>query len=707
MASVINIKLINYLRTSWGKQDPTEVVEEISKGKSLPIQAFLIAGGQQKNEDKEDYRTALVKAGAIDRILEFLLKSDKKFESVLPGAGDDELVQCPSTWLQVVSSACRDGFLQPPSLQKEIQFKVVNNIQGVFQDVSNFEERQLFGRRDSWIRSQLYFLALLRNLLTSQNQQMAKFLLNIPPIKIFMVRMLYMEIGGIPTKVLDEIREFETAHSMKVIGFCQSYAAFTIKIVTEKMGASMASAEQKKQIEKDKSGAKTKYYTNALLGEFAGMPVGPGQELMFGPGILKLLENSKSDGWYEGGYSSTMFLFLKLYDWGGRLSGKFGVDCVSSNLVPICREHLLKYASKKRTADNYFLENVTVSLVVLGASLVTPVDLKGRQAPIDYNVASSVYNGLIQYCCDICDACNDNRFVGPLTKFLQIVFMMAKFPLTKKAIVTKSSEIRAKIERVKERPPYLFSCLPVIEKIVDTAVQANNDDGGGEEKTSEVEPKCEFCNEKCGKDNKTRKKCPFCKCVVYCSSDCLRLNHILHQESCLLLRKYPAPAPSSEKIVQEGKELFATNLQKILLQASLKGFSILFCFVVIDMAEATPLFRTLTPEQFFQSYSVLEEDIIEQTKEKFEQNKADGSLTVSMVGFFEEGLSISFLTFPPDAAPTHTHFGPSVSEAFETDKWTAAQRQVASTTFRAPGGIKKLQSNPQLWKATIMKSMKP
>lgn len=123
------------------------------------------------------------------------------------------------------------------------------------------------------------------------------------------------------------------------------------------------------------------------------------------------------------------------------------------------------------------------------------------------------------------------------------------------------------------------------------------------------------------------------------------------------------------------------------------------------MAEATPLFRTLTPEQFFQSYPILEDDILEQTKATFERNKDDGSLTVSMIGFTVEGLSISFLTFPPDAAPMH--YGPAVSQAFETDKWTAAQRAVAQNTFQGPGGVKKLQNNPQLWRGSIMKSMKP
>ena len=293
MTTINNSQLIEYLRTSWGKQDPKDTVEEIAQGKSLPIQAFLIAGPQHRKDEQdekgEDYRSALVKAGAIDRILEFLLKSDKPFEEVLPGAGDETLVQCPSMWLQAVSCACRDGFLEPPSLQKEVQFKVVNNIQGVFQDVSNFEERKFFGRKDSWIRSLLFFLALLRNLLTSENHQMAKFLMTITPIKLFLVRMLYIEMGGVSTEVLNEIQEFEATQNMQVIGFCQSYSVFTIRTLTEKMGAK-AAAKQTKENEKNKDGKKGqfKHYTNALLGEFAGMPVGPGEELMLGPGILKL-----------------------------------------------------------------------------------------------------------------------------------------------------------------------------------------------------------------------------------------------------------------------------------------------------------------------------------------------------------------------------------------------------------------------------------
>jgi hypothetical protein len=177
---------------------------------------------------------------------------------------------------------------------------------------------------------------------------------------------------------------------------------------------------------------------------------------------------------------------------------------------------------------------------------------------------------------------------------------------------------------------------------------------------------------------------------------------MLHQKSCLLLRKYPAPS-TSKQIQQDGHALFFRFLPKIMVQASLKGYSILYCFVVIDMAEAAPMFRTLTPDQFFQSY-VVDEETIEKSKETFERNKEDGSLTVSYVGFTEEGLSVSILTFPPDSVPKQ--LGRSVMETFETDRWLQAQREVSGKSM-APEMVQKLQGNPKLWQQSVLQTMKP
>ena len=189
---------------------------------------------------------------------------------------------------------------------------------------------------------------------------------------------------------------------------------------------------------------------------------------------------------------------------------------------------------------------------------------------------------------------------------------------------------------------------------------------------------------------------------VYCSKDCSSLNWMIHQQNCILLRKSPPPRPS-DQIEREGKEIFSQQLHKILLQASLKGFSILYCIVVIDMVEATPLLRTLTTDQFETHYGV-DEDVINAAKTSLERNKADGSLTVSFVGFTEEGLSVSVHTFPPETMPVH--LAPSASEAHDTDKWNVAQQEVSSKSMKA-GGLQHLQRSPNVWKASIMKSMKP
>lgn len=655
--------LVQYTRTLWGKQDASEVIDEIGQGKFLPTQALLLGDNQQ-------FRTEVVEAGAIDKILEFLLQSNKPFDKVLPDSGD---VPCPSLWLQVISNYCTDGFLQPDSLVKDVQVRVLNNMLGVFQDMTNLEERKIFGSTDYWIKSLPFFSGLLSGLLTSQNKSLGDFLLKQESVKNFLVRVVYLDIGD--PKVVRDIEEFgqrdDRLPKPDILGSSQSHCAFAIKSLALKRGRD-------------------------ILGDFAMIKVSPQHELAMGPGIIKLLETCERDEWYQGGFSSMMNVFLQLYDWGGRLSGKFGVDCVSSNLVSICSKYLSKHAPFTR--DRFFFENVTTGIVVLGASFMTPVMKGNRQAPIDYNVAAATYNGLFEYCLDICD-CNDGRLAKPLEGFLKIISVTAAMPSTKKAIRAREKDIRARLERIKDRLPFLFSSMAIMEQILDEVCpneKANADDPA----SVDAHPSCEFCYERCNKG--TTKKCSFCKSIVYCSSDCLQLNWMLHQKSCLLLRKSPPPKVDTD-IVADGKTIFAKNVHKILLQASLKGFLIQYCFVVVDMAETTPLLRTLTAEQFTKSY-ILDDDMMRQSKETFERNKIDGSLTVALVGFAQEGLSVSILTFLPDSAPVH--LGPSVRESIDTDRWSAAQREVAGQAF-VSGGLEKIQSNPQLWKASLLKSMKP
>ncbi|KAG7345616.1 MYND finger domain containing protein [Nitzschia inconspicua] len=662
MASAVASNILEYVQTQWGKQDANEIVDEIGNGMYLPTQAILLS-------DNKDYLCKVVEAGGVDKILEFLLQSNKTFDEVLPQGGD---IPCPSIWLQVINNCGKDGFL-PPVLSRTVQFKILNNISGVFQDMANFEERKLFGSSDIWAKCLMFFTGLLSGLLTSQHKQLGDFLLKQRSLKDFLVRVVYIEMGD--AKVLADLEAFEQRDDRvpkpDIIGSSQSNCAFAIKYLSEKRG-------------KD------------VLGGFAPILISPGSDLRMATGLIKLFQSSKRDGWYRGGYSSMLIVFLQLYDWGGRLSGKFNVDCVSSELVPVVTQHLTKFATLVR--DRFFIENISTGLVVLGATFMTPTIKGRRQAPIDYNVAKAIYTGLLEYCLDLCD-CNEGRIAKALEGFLQVVSLTAKLPATKKAIRSKEEEIRAKIERVKDRLPYLFSCVTSIEKIVDTAVTRAGKEEKADEENKEA-PSCEFCYEKCSKG--TTRKCSFCKSIIYCSSDCLQLNWMLHQKSCLLLRKYPAPS-TSRQIQQDGHALFFRFLPKIMVQASLKGYSILYCIVVIDMAEVAPMFRTLTPDQFFQTYMV-DEDTIETSKEVFERNKNEGSLTVSYVGFTEEGLSVSILSFSPGSVPQQ--LGHSIMEAHDSDRWLQAQREVSGKSMQ-PEMLQKLQGNPNLWQQSLLQTMKP
>ena len=501
LTMTIETKLVEYLTEQWDTEDPKDVVEQIGQGRYLPTQALLLSQNKQKRVD-------VVQAGGIEKILEFVIKSTKPFSEVLSstaatsgggggggGGSDNILVPCPSVWMQVLSNVCRDGFL-PPQVQKKTRGVVVNNLAGVFEDMTNISQRTFFDSTDIWFKTLPYFCGLLSSLLSCQDPGLADFLLKQSTVKEFMVHIIYMEIGN--PKLVEEIDEFTKDRDTRtpkpdIIGLSQSNCAFAMKVVCLRKGRD-------------------------VLGDFAIIPAGPEHELRMATGMIKLLDTNVRDGWYQSGFSSMLTIFLQLYDWGGRLSAKFGVQCVSANMIPICNRHILKYASAAR--DQYFFENVSTSIVVIGATFMTPVakvgKLAGQQVPIDFNVAAATYQGLFEYCLDVCD-CNDGRLMKALDGFLKIVSHTVNLPATKKAIRAKEKDIRAKIERVKDRLPYLLECLNTIEKIVNAAVKTaaqkerEKESGKEEESNKKAVETCEFCYEKCDKGTTT--KCRFCKSI--------------------------------------------------------------------------------------------------------------------------------------------------------------------------------------------------
>ena len=105
-------EVIEYTKKTWGSENPSIVVKQIGEGCRLPTEAL----GYSQNAK---YRSQVVQAGAVDRILEFLLKTDKPFEEVKNG-GD---LPCPSIWLNVLNNFCQDGFLQPQNLARDTKVR--------------------------------------------------------------------------------------------------------------------------------------------------------------------------------------------------------------------------------------------------------------------------------------------------------------------------------------------------------------------------------------------------------------------------------------------------------------------------------------------------------------------------------------------------------------------------------------------------------
>lgn len=644
--------LVGYLKTKWTKEDPKEIVQQIGAGSRLPTEALVLSKDSA-------YRTQIVQAGAVDRILEFILKTDKPFDQVKSGS---DLI-CPTTWLNVLNNFCQDGFLEPESLARETKYKIVINMGPLFQDMSNVEKRQLFGSKDYWIKSLPFFTSMLSELLSSDFQELGDFLVRQASLKDFLVRVMYLQIGDPDIK--SEILEYLSFRDNRIakpdiIGVSQTYCAYSIKTLMVKRG-------------------------KQFIEEFASTPIRPEHSLTLKAGIMQLFETSESDGWYKGGYSAALIIFIMLYDHYDRLSSEFGVESASAKMVTICQKHLSKHVHLVR--DRYFLESVMTGIVTLSATMMTPA-VNQQQAAIDYNVASSIRNGLFDFCLDVCDS-NETRVATALDGVLKVVLSTASLPDTKKALENKGEAIRCRLERVLARVPYLHTGLNLVHTILKQSLPVPPP-------TETIS--CEFCYEKCNKGTTT--KCPFCRTVTYCSKDCQRLNWMLHQKTCFEKRKTPLPK-SQEEIIAEGKLIFSKHINQVLFQASLKNISVLDVLAIFDMSEATPLLQTLRMEQFADMY-VQDEESVAGSKIVLEKNKAAGSLTAVFIGFTEDGLLARLVAFPPETTPLI----PAIKDMEPLKKWEAAQ-QVVAHTFAQGGGMKQIQSHAPLLRASILKTMKP
>lgn len=120
------------------------------------------------------------------------------------------------------------------------------------------------------------------------------------------------------------------------------------------------------------------------------------------------------------------------------------------------------------------------------------------------------------------------------------------------------------------------------------------------------------------------------------------------------------------------------------------------------MCEITPLLMTYTLDQYVAKY-IQDEDARTMSEKVMARNKEKGALTVSFVGFSNtDGFNGNLLTFPPDTAPRT----PNVMKADKANKWLIAQKEVAQKSLGQGGGAQ-MQRNPQMWKAALMKTMKP
>jgi hypothetical protein len=520
-----NKDLLEYIKTAWGTESPSTVVAKIAKGDRLATEALGLSPNAK-------YRAQVVQAGAVDKLLEFLIKTDKFFRDVLPPTGDTQ-ISCPSTWLNLVNNFCQDGFLQPESLARDVQYKIIINLGPLFQDMSNLENRILFGDRDIWVKSLMFFCNILYSLVSSNFDRIADFLLKQKTLQSFLVRILYLPLGE--PEITQEIHDFSEHRDDRlpkpdIVGTASTFCACAIKALWSTRGVK----------------------NPTLIESWAATPIRPEHELRLMTGLLQLLQlKTHGDGWYQGGYSATLTILLILFDKADRLSGPFGVDSVAEVLVGVCRQHLIRYAPFAR--DRFFVENVLTGMVITAAAVTTPV-IQGKQAPVDYSVAKAIRAGLFDFLIECCDA-NDPRLANAIEGSIRTLNVCLILADTQQAMQELAPSIRAKMERIQDRHPVLLPPLQHISELL----------GNPMIKAPPMEETCAFCQEKT--TPQTLQKCPFCKTIIYCSKDCQRLNWMIHQVECSVKRKEPV-APTPEQLLADGKRFFALHISKMLLQAS-------------------------------------------------------------------------------------------------------------------------------------------
>ena len=524
-----NQNLLEYVKTKWGTESPSTVVEKIAHGDRLATEALGLS-------PNDKYRSQVVQAGAVDRLLGFIIQTDKSFRDVLPPTttfDQNAQISCPSTWLNLLNNFCQDGFLQPSSLARDIQYKIIINLGPLFQDMSNLDQRLLFGDRDIWIKSLMFFCNVLFSLVSSEFDRIGDFLLKQKMLQSFLVRILYLPLGELD--IVQEIREFSEHRDTRlpkpdIVGTASTFCACAIKVLWTKRGVK----------------------NPTLIESWAGTPIRPEHELRLMTGLLPLLQmKTHGDGWYQGGYSATLTILLILFDKAKRLSGPFGVDSVAEILVGICRQHLIQYGPLTR--DRFFLENVLTGLLVTGASVMTPT-IGGQQAPVDYSVAKAIRAGLLDFFIECCDA-NDSRVANTIEGSIRTLKVCLILDETQKALHELAPSIRAKLERILDRHPVLIPPLQHIGELVRNPLV----------KAPPMEETCAFCQDKT--TPQTMQKCPFCKTIVYCSKNCQHLNWMVHQADCPVKRKEPV-AQTQEQLMADGKRFFALHISKMLLQAS-------------------------------------------------------------------------------------------------------------------------------------------
>mmetsp|Transcript_10687 Transcript_10687/g.22625 ORF Transcript_10687/g.22625 Transcript_10687/m.22625 type:complete len:703 (-) Transcript_10687:55-2163(-) len=626
--------------TSLQSKSPKKVIASIRSGDDMTTQAIVLMPPEWSG-----YRRKLVRAGLIEAVLHFLsMSANRTFDEALATAKGD--VAFCSVWTNILMNITARRQLPDRELDAA-RVKIAESIAPMVECMTDMEGRLFFKDREDWCRNALFFAGLVENLVLTPSTIPLLVDYGEDSVRKFMVQALFFDVYREDIK--KELSDLEAQRMVMqgcILTLQNSAAAALQEFVDvprdpfdEESEYTLFTPESKETLN----------YLGNLPAVYPGYESAISDEITLATGILKVAPTMGRS------FDSLFWIFGQLCDAMPR--GCFGEGTVQK-LVELCRD-------RAWNGSTFQAKDAFIVLEALSVYIVRRVESGPSIAmPNDNAMASAIGAGMIELIVEMVSTAKQNiqndpsyqNLVNTINNTLRAAGAIALSRKTNKKIRERAPSIRSALAKVPKGAS--SGCIEMIYALLDKAASGHRDTD------SNV---CRYCLKTVYGD--AIKTCSKCLRSTYCSRECQVLHWgKQHKKECKMMKtnksraleqglsekEAHAAAKAEENLSVSGNMLFAKEEANILLQASLRGYSIVDCVVMMDFRETPPTIETMMYDAY------LEEGQLEfhhpkqyaHTSGIIDRNRKNGALTVACMTLAPDGTSEALLkTFRPSPLP--------------------------------------------------------